>query len=188
MLYAPKMFAIFVANLWFQSIHESSPKDIQTCLVRENLNFSTHKGAHKYRRDVKFPMLFGMELVKRLWSRPLHPNIHTEVGFGIKFNVHHIKYALYSALYFQVIIHSGLAAQNYPFKADNNSIETRIPTWKWRMSNSRWFRKCSLRIPSHRGLPLRYALCPEDVCYLCCKPMISKHPWIFSQGVFRHAL
>ena len=38
-VYAYQMFATFVVKIWFQSIHESSPKDIQTYLVRETLQF-----------------------------------------------------------------------------------------------------------------------------------------------------
>ena len=48
-------------------------------------------------------MLCGMEAVNWLLYRPLHPNIHTRVGYGATLNVHHIKYALHLAIYFEVI-------------------------------------------------------------------------------------
>ena len=65
-------------------------------LLIEFLQFLKPKGAHNNIRDVKFPMLFGMAPVSWLNPRFLHPNILTWVGFGVKFNVHHIKYALHS--------------------------------------------------------------------------------------------
>ena len=84
-VYVPKMIVIFVANVQFHSIHESSPRGVQTCLVFETLLFFTQKLAHKYRRIVKFPMLSGMGPVNWLLDRFLHPNIRTWVGFGVKF-------------------------------------------------------------------------------------------------------
>ena len=104
MLYSTKMFAIFVAKIWFHSLHESSPKGVQTCLGIETPHIVPHKEAHKYCKDVKFPMMSGMRF-NWLPERYLHPNIHTRVGFGVKFNVHHIKYALQSPLYFREKTH-----------------------------------------------------------------------------------
>ena len=114
-------------------------------------------------------MLWGMDPVKLFALSSLHPNIQTQIGCGAKFNAHRIKYALHSAIYFQVISPSSIiAAQNNPYKAHNGSIETRIPTWKWGMSNSRWFRKRSLRISSHADL------CPLDICSICCVYTFSR--------------
>ena len=46
-LCASQMFAAFDANIWFHSIHEPSLSDVRTCLVIDNLQFLTQKGAHK---------------------------------------------------------------------------------------------------------------------------------------------
>ena len=71
-LYAPKTYAIFIAKIWFQSINESSPTVIQTCLVNETLQIYTQNGAHNIPRFVQFPMLFGMGPVSRLPPAHLH--------------------------------------------------------------------------------------------------------------------
>lgn len=83
--------------------------------------------------EIKLQILSGMELVKLLSLRNLHPNIHTQFGSGVKFNVYHNKYALHTAIYFfchPILIYLGLATHNNPFRAHNDSIETRIPTRK----------------------------------------------------------
>ena len=62
--------------------------------------------------------------------------IYTRVGLGVNFNVHHMKYALHSALCFlshPPFISLGIPAQINPFKAHNDYIETKIFTWKLRM-------------------------------------------------------
>ena len=69
-------------------------------LVIESLQFLTPKGAHKLWRFVKFPMLSGMRPVSWLDWRSLQPNVRTQIRFGVKFKVHHIKSALHSTLYF----------------------------------------------------------------------------------------
>ena len=76
------------------------PRLFRHALWERTTKYFTQKGAHKYARLVKFPMLFGMEPVKLLTCRALHPNVQKQAGFVVKFNVHHIKYALHSALYF----------------------------------------------------------------------------------------
>ena len=68
----------------------------------ESLQFLTPKGAYKYWRFVKFPMLFGMRPVSWFPEKDLHPNVRKRVRFGVKFKVHHMKYALHSTLYFKV--------------------------------------------------------------------------------------
>ena len=55
--------------------HQSSPKSVLTCLVRKTLQCLTHKGAHNFWRDVKFPMLSGMEPLNLLSNRNLIANI-----------------------------------------------------------------------------------------------------------------
>ena len=66
--------------------------------MSETLQFCLQKGAHKYLRDVIFPMLFGIEPVSWLLYRALHSNIQTRIGFGVEFNVRHIKYCCIAAI------------------------------------------------------------------------------------------
>ena len=60
--------------------------------------------------------------------------IYTWVGLGVNFNVHHMKYALHSALcYFSPppVISLEITAQNNPVKAHNDSTGTRLPALKY---------------------------------------------------------
>ena len=172
------MFAIFVAKIWFQSYLWM----FRYALWERPSDFQHTRVAHKFWRDVKFPKLSGMGPVNKLLLKFLHPNICTQVGLGVKCSVHHMKYALHSAFCFfsqPPFISLGITAQNNPSKAHNDSIETRIPTWKWGMSNSRCSRKCSLRIPSHIGF------CPFDMLYA---PKILSMPLTYAQSdVYIHS-
>ena len=123
-------------------------------------------------------MLSGMEPIKLFLETRLHPNIHTEVGLGVKFNVYHIKYALHSTAYYlsyPPFIHLGLAAQNNPYIAHNYSIETRVPPWKWGMSNSRCSWEYSLRIPSQRGLCPQYFLSAHKIWSMTLRYALSPY-------------
>ena len=155
------MFVIFVAKIWSPSIHESSPKAVQTCLVRGTLRIFTHKGAHKNWRYIKFAMLFGMEPVNLLLWKSLHPNEYTQVGFRCQTQCSPHERCVVAILFLThpPFIYLGITAQDNPFKANNEFVETRIPTFEKGTSNCRCSWKCSLNIPSHR-VPLRYALCP----------------------------
>ena len=111
------LFAIFVAKIWLQSIHEFYPKlskthdDLLFCILLRNIT-------HKYIRYFKFPMLFGMEPVNWLAFRSLHPKMHTWVRWGENFSVYYIMHALRSGVHlfrFPPIIYLGLGAQNHLF-------------------------------------------------------------------------
>ena len=78
-------------------------------------------------------MLSGMGPMNWLSFRYLHPNIYTWVGLGVNFNVHHMKYALHSALFFfspPHIIFLGIIAQNNPFKAHSDSTKDKVTRFK----------------------------------------------------------
>ena len=94
MLYAHKIFAIFVAKIWFKSIHESSPRGVRSCDRVPPIS-QTKGGSHKYKiRHIPDTVRDrACELVMTKISAPKY----TYMGWvGVKFNVHHIKYTLHS--------------------------------------------------------------------------------------------
>ena len=161
------MFTIFVAILIAKQSMNLLPRVFRYALWERHSNFYHIRVAHKYWREVRFPMLFGMGPVSWLSNRPLHPNMYTGwVRSKFQCSPHMLCIAFYSLFFphyssqppFNFL---GIIAQNNAFKAHNDSIAISIPALKYWMSNSGCSRKYSLRIPSHRGLcPSDYYLCP----------------------------
>ena len=134
-LFAPTAFtfAIFVAKIWFQSIHESSPKGVQTCHVRETLRFLPQGLLTSFEEMSNFQCRLGWGLSVGCYLDSC-TQIYTRVGLGVTFNVHHMKYALHSDLYHfspPHFISLRITAQNNPFKAHNDSTWTRLPALKY---------------------------------------------------------
>ena len=113
-----------------KAIYESSPKGVRYALWERHSDFYHTRAAHRSWRDVRFPKMSGMGPVNWLYCRYLHPNVCSRVGLEVNFNVHHMKYALHFALCFfgqPPSISLWITIQNNPFKASDDSIETRLP-------------------------------------------------------------
>ena len=140
-----------------KAIYESYPKGVQTCHVRETLWFLTKQGLLTSLEEMSNSQCCLGWGLSGSWHLDICTQIYTQVELGVNLGVHHMKYALHSALCFfypRHYIFLGITAHNYPFKAHNDSTGTRLPALKYWMSNSRCSRKYSLRIPSHGGLCL----------------------------------
>ena len=71
------MFTILVANLVTKQSMNLLPRVFRYALSERHSDFHHKRVAHKYWRDVRFPMLFGMGPVSWLLYRYLHPKIYT---------------------------------------------------------------------------------------------------------------
>ena len=93
-----------------------------------------------------------MEPVNRLLPISLQPYLY-RVGFVVKFNVYHVKYALHSAVYSLVqppFTYLGPRAQNSPFKAHNDFIVRYSATYLYIIKdNSLVGQSCHLRLPKN---------------------------------------
>ena len=67
-------------------------------LLIESLHFLTPKGAYKFWRFVKFPMLFGMRPVSWFLEKDLRPEVHTRIRFTVKLKTspHQVCIAFFS--------------------------------------------------------------------------------------------
>ena len=152
------MFTILVTNLITKQSMNLLPRVFRYALWGRHSDFYHTRVAHKNRRDVRFPMLFGMGPFSSLLDRSLHPQIYTDwVRSEFQCSPHEVCIA-FCSLFFK---------SNPPHLHGNNTSKQSFQGSQWLHWNKvTRFKKLNVKFPmlseiqtskplTSRSVPLR---------------------------------